>query len=86
MRGRLFSLGMPARRLSCRRIVSECWHLQKAATLLASIVAISLGLRIYFCTNVSEHADGERRRSVSMRTHLKMRLTETFPMPPSAST
>ena len=35
-----------------------------------------------FFFSISEHADGERRRPVSIGRYLKTRLTETFPMPP----
>ena len=38
--------------------------------------------RVYFF-NISEHADGERRGSVSISRYLKTCLAETSPMPPS---
>ena len=39
--------------------------------------------RVFFI--ISEHADGERRRPVSMRRYLKTRLAETFQVLPSPS-
>ena len=39
--------------------------------------------RALFFSNISEHADAQRRGAVSIRRHVRTCLTETFPMPPS---